>query len=315
MLSVVTSVNGLNETETVQELLASGLVFSNLSINRPNPNVGWHWGALACFLSHVRALRFQLERRTPFVLTIEDDVELQPSFIRYMHKACDHYERLRPQPSLLSLSQFNEVRVTTLDGAASILNGMKRHGITKNSDQTLLDPNVNERSHTVRRVLRSALADGWGLPWTLARKTNNGFIRSTKRMTQGQVNLLRLLTARGAIKPSAKPVQDSLALGNVWARRILSHCCGRKLTWGLEPETNTELETAGANERVLIDDICSDWNACQLAAGRELLSEIAGWRLRVDCGERSAWRVQQGADTRKSRNPPWTCVHPSDAPS
>ena len=66
-LHLLPTVNGHNHTDLVEKLLESGLAFHGLSASSRRA------GVLACALSHYFALTFQLERRLPWLLTMEED--------------------------------------------------------------------------------------------------------------------------------------------------------------------------------------------------------------------------------------------------
>lgn len=273
--SVQSSIDGFNASETAFALLESGYQFANLSRNT-RPSLGWHWGALANYLTHMRVLRRQVEQRTPYMVTLEEDVVPTATFLGYVQRACDHYERIVPQPSLLSLSQFNEIRITSLDGAASILEGVRRYGIQKNSDQTLNDPAINLHSHSVQRMLRGALADERKPPWNLERNPNSGNIKSTRRMTPAEVTLLRLLSASYGDYYAGGPF--------IVARRILRNCCNGN---GSQPILG-RAEPAGLMH---VAGLCDDRSACDLAAESRFLLEVAGWQGgSLQCGTRKGWR-------------------------
>lgn len=190
--SVVPAVDGFNTTNVIEELLTTGVPFRNLSKGAKK------WGKLAAFLSKVRALRHQVRTGRPFQLTLEDDLHLRPpAFRRMIDGACGLYAR-HPNTTLVQLSPYTEVMLTSLEGARTLVRLMSEHGIVRSTDQQLLDPRTMRQQHSVRKFLEHVR---WSTrPWVLGRAPNaaNGFIWKTRRMTWAEMALLRLLTLPGS---------------------------------------------------------------------------------------------------------------------
>ena len=189
-LRVLSAVNGHNQTETIEALLESGLPFHNLSLG------GRTWGNLATVLTKYRCLRFQMENRIPFQLTLEDDLRIRPAaFRKFVERACEHYDK-RPEPSLVQLSQYAEALLTSLAGATRLAQLMRRVGVVKNNDQMLLDPRVLQRGRAdAGRFIATEVLRAAEQPWELGRPTNGGDMLATREITFAEQSLLRLLTA------------------------------------------------------------------------------------------------------------------------
>ena len=276
-LTVLPSVNGFNHSETLDVLLQSGIQYWSLSKGAES------WGKLAGYLTNLRALQHQLEQRTPYQFTMEDDVVLRPNFMSYVESACAHYDRLRPQPSLLQLSSYLELRLTSLAGARQIMRGIRRYGIVKNDDQTWLDPSVNHNMHSAARRRRPELTKaGEGKPWELGRHTNRGSIAGTRRLTWAEVAMVRLLTS--AKNGSARhPNPWTLPLfGNPPGSDVqtLAGCCGQPRSnsvWTTSSSKNSSRESVlGSNKN---DSIAGGDAQPVVAAAQDVacnVSEIPG---------------------------------------
>ena len=202
---VLDAVDGMNHTAVIEELLDSQLRFHSLSKGSRR------WGKLATWLTKYRALMRQVERRTAFQVTFEEDVALTPAFCEFVQRACAlHARGARREPraggsslprhgaiSLVQMSTYAEVLLTPLGGAISLTQQMREHGILRNDDQQLLDPKVmgRDRHDTVRYRGKDLLSP----PYVLARKTNVGDIFGSPSMSWAEMALLRLLT-----EPSAR---------------------------------------------------------------------------------------------------------------
>ena len=184
------AVDGYNHTNTIEALLDSRLAFHSLS------NGGKKWGKLATFLTKYRALMHQVERNVPFQITLEDDVIPRPTWPNLVQNACALLFS-RPHVSVLQMSSYAEVMLTSLEGARRLTSGMRATGIRRNDDQTLLDSSVMAGFGFARRsndVVRYRGTDIKPRPYTLERKTNRGDIAATSRITWAEMALLRLLT-------------------------------------------------------------------------------------------------------------------------
>lgn len=216
-MRMLQGVNGLNHTEVIGELIASGLRFHDLS------RAARKWGVLACLLTHYKALMYQVQHRLPFMVTLEDDVRARPAFQALIGAACTHLERWSEQnqrvPDLIQLSRFLEVKLTPLSGAERLLQLIHERGIRKSADQQFADTKTMGTRHDVVKHLRHL---AWKQrPWTLVRLPNSadGTIWKSRPMTWTEMALLRLLTnpAAGSLPNFGNPV---LAPGTprTWAK-------------------------------------------------------------------------------------------------
>ena len=187
-IEVLPAVNGFNHTETISALLDSGLGFHDLSRG------GRKWGMLGCVLSHYRSLQYQVQHKIPFQLTLEDDLRLnRASFGAFVERACALLDAA-PNVTILQLSLYTEIRLTSYEGARHLLQVFDEVGIRKNIDQMInIERTLGDR-HKVRRWL--APTKWKPRPWVLGRTTNSatGHIWRSRRMTWTELAMLRLLT-------------------------------------------------------------------------------------------------------------------------
>ena len=188
---VLTAVNGFNYTGTIEALLHSELPFRNLSRS------GMKWGVLATFLTHYRALQYQVNHRISYQITLEEDLHVRRvPFLRMTEAACALLER-NPDVDLLQLSHFGEVRLTSLRGAKRLINLLRGWGILKNIDQQLFDPAVMGHCHRVLKVSDHLQVQPRSeRPFILGRHTNgaSGHTFRSRQMTWAEVALLRLIS-------------------------------------------------------------------------------------------------------------------------
>lgn len=140
-----------------------------------------------------------MARAHAYQLTMEDDLHLRPAaFARMLDGACAVLAR-HPTTSIVQLSQYTEVLLTSLAGARALLSMLETKGIVRATDQQLLTPRfMHPTRHSVRKYHEHFR---WPTrPWVLGRAPNaaNGFIWRTRRMTWAECSLLRLLTMPGA---------------------------------------------------------------------------------------------------------------------
>jgi hypothetical protein len=175
---IMKAVSGYNQTEAIAELLDSGLKFHNLSKD------GRKWGKLATFLTKFKLILFQVERHLPFQVTLESDLEVQPTWGEYIQRICDTYNR-EPGIHALRCSNYAECFMTSLDGARHMMRTIQQRGIYLNDDQQLWDPAYFRTKYVFQPRPK---------PFQLRRKTNSGDIRSTRVISLAETALLRLVT-------------------------------------------------------------------------------------------------------------------------
>ena len=186
-VQIVKAVNGYNQTETIEQLLNSQIHFHNLSKD------GRKWGKLATWLTKFKLLALQVERRIPFQVNLESDLEVrQPAWDAYMQRLCDRYNR---QPDLHSVrcSNWAECFLTSLQGARHMVRTFRERGIYRNDDQQVFD-STYFRTKYVWRYPRNALKAERVEPYVLRRKTNTGDIQATRVLSFAETALLRLVT-------------------------------------------------------------------------------------------------------------------------
>ena len=102
-------------------------------------------------------------------------------------------------PTLVQLSHYSELTLTSLEGARHLVALMRDVGIVKSPDQQLLDPAAMGHQHTVARMHTLIQAQGVpkkDRPWILGRAANSaeGNIWKTRHFTWTEMAMLRMLT-------------------------------------------------------------------------------------------------------------------------
>ena len=184
-------VDGFNTTDVIESLLDTGIPFRNLSRGAKK------WGKLAAFLTKIRALEHQVAHASPYQLTLEDDLHLRPrSFPSMVAEACARFNRA--PVTLMQLSHFTEVLLTSLSGATLLLALLREKGLVRATDQQLLNPATMGNRHTVSKFLHH---QKWPeRPWILGRSPNSadGHIWRTRKITWAEMAMMRLLTLKGS---------------------------------------------------------------------------------------------------------------------
>jgi hypothetical protein len=161
-LQVLPSVNGFNHTEVIEALLASGVRFHSLSsggkkwvttrltqcthlvciqcsVHADGAALVCRWGKLATFLTKFRALQYQVHRQLPFMLQLEEDVRPLPAWNAMVKFACERYDD-EPNVTMVQLSPYSELVLTSLAGAHRLMELVRRYGIMRNDDQQARPP-------------------------------------------------------------------------------------------------------------------------------------------------------------------------------
>ena len=137
-------VNASDKVATLADWRALGVPFNKLHASKPRSI-----GQFASHLTYVHALIRQVEHRVPFLLVLEDDVNLGnvKKAARFRKAACIAARQTagrypgRAPPGLVTLGTFSEAFLTSLDGARSLLYTYCSQGILNNKDfQNILLP-------------------------------------------------------------------------------------------------------------------------------------------------------------------------------
>lgn len=128
-LIVEKSVNGYDKDETLEAYKESGLKFVWSQFKT--------YGVIACFFSKFRALRQQIETRTPFICLLEDDTIILNGFVNFVETVC--VDKLLEDPFLnfCQLNVWSACYVFSLAGAERIVAKMRESGIIHNIDQQI----------------------------------------------------------------------------------------------------------------------------------------------------------------------------------
>lgn len=119
------------------------------------------FGALACTLSHLRLLRWQVQNRVPLVVALEDDVQIVNA-TRFALLACHGAKYMHREPYRLIRYGYNsEFHLYSIEGAKRVLRSYCRNGIVDNADDAL---ERYERPPRAKAATSSSSAGAGGAP-------------------------------------------------------------------------------------------------------------------------------------------------------
>lgn len=135
-INIIQSVNGYNKKETIDEFLDLNLEFHKLKIGPKNDfNT---YGTLACWITKVKFLKFQIDNNIPYALFIEDDFKLLPGFFDSLNDIMsDKWSLLDHDVNIIRLFQWGEGYITSLSSAKRLLSAIKDTGVIDNIDNQL----------------------------------------------------------------------------------------------------------------------------------------------------------------------------------
>lgn len=135
-IKIFNSVNGYNKAETIKEFLRLNLDFHKLKIGPKNDFN--NYGTLACWITKVKFLQFQVANEIPYTLFIEDDTKLLPGFFQELDKKMsDKWKMLDTDINIIRLFQWGEAYITSIASAKRLLNILKNTGVIDNIDNQL----------------------------------------------------------------------------------------------------------------------------------------------------------------------------------
>ena len=128
-LEVLKSINGYNINETKKALKISNLKLINLD--------SWHYGTLANFLSKYYCLKYQIEKKIPYMCFLEDDIILSPNFSKFVEDNLIHLDNKNLNINLIRLGNWGEGYITSLRGAERIIKLIDFNNIKYSIDNQL----------------------------------------------------------------------------------------------------------------------------------------------------------------------------------
>ena len=127
-LEVIPSVDGFDINKVETELAQLQVPFKWIE--------HWNYGAVACWLSHYKALKKQVDQKIPFMCMIEDDVEINETFLPSINAIIGRFEK-DEQLNMIRLAGYGEGYVTSLESSHRIVNILNEKGIINNIDNQL----------------------------------------------------------------------------------------------------------------------------------------------------------------------------------
>lgn len=166
-VKIFNSVNGYNKEETIKEFLSLDINFHKLKVGSKNDFN--NYGTLACWMTKVKFLEFQLLNEIPYALFLEDDCKLLPGFFDALDELMKNkWGMLDEELNLIRLFQWGEGYITSLSSARRLLDMIKETGVVDNIDNQL-----RERSGPELKLHFNSFYRKWV-------KTNEGDILRTK---------------------------------------------------------------------------------------------------------------------------------------
>tara|TARA_B110000305_G_C19453607_1_gene649482 strand:+ start:1327 stop:1953 length:627 start_codon:yes stop_codon:yes gene_type:complete len=135
-LKVFPSVDGSNESEVLSEFSNLNLGFTSLFIGpKHNHNT---YGALACWITKIKFLKFQISQELECCIFLEDDVDLKINFFEELYaRLSGRLDLLNEKVNIIRLSEWGEGYITSLDSAKRIINLVETDGVINNIDNQL----------------------------------------------------------------------------------------------------------------------------------------------------------------------------------
>lgn len=132
-VKIFNSVNGYNKEETTKEFLGLNLDFHKLKIG-PNNDFN-NYGTLACWITKIKFLEFQVSNKIPHALFLEDDAKLLPGFFDALNiQMKNKWDRLEKEINIIRLFQWGEGYITSLSSAHRLLDIIYKTGVVDNID-------------------------------------------------------------------------------------------------------------------------------------------------------------------------------------
>lgn len=130
-IDIFHSINGYNDTETLEALSKSNLDFHNLYNHE-----SLRYGVLANFLTKFQALEHQVDNKIDYMCLIEDDVVLNRDLLNLIEnstKLLDKDQNL----NMIRFGQWGECYLWSLPSAIRVLELIRKSGIINNIDNQL----------------------------------------------------------------------------------------------------------------------------------------------------------------------------------
>tara|TARA_Y100001938_G_C8008454_1_gene388646 strand:- start:310 stop:927 length:618 start_codon:yes stop_codon:yes gene_type:complete len=135
-VNIIQSVNGYDRDETINEFLSLNLDFHKLKVGPRNDFN--NYGTLACWITKVKFLKFQIDNKIPYALFLEDDAKLLPGFFDSLNDVMsDKWDLLDNDINVIRLFQWGEGYITSFSSAKRLLSIIQDTGVVDNIDNQL----------------------------------------------------------------------------------------------------------------------------------------------------------------------------------
>jgi len=141
-IEIFKSVNGFDRDEVIEEFLKLDIKYHHLKLN--NKGNLWKWfhtyGTLACWITKVKFLQFQISNKIPYALLLEDDLKISDDFfLGFDNIMKNKWHRLDEKINIIRLFTWGEGYLTSLSSAKRTYQLIKKNGVIGNIDDQFRD--------------------------------------------------------------------------------------------------------------------------------------------------------------------------------
>lgn len=136
-IEIFKSVNGFDRDEVIEEFLKLDIKYHHLKLNhKGNPWKCFHtYGTLACWITKVKFLRFQISNKISYALLLEDDLKISDDFFLGFDAIMkNEWRSLDDRINIIRLFRWGEGYLTSLESAKRVYSLIKKNGVIGNID-------------------------------------------------------------------------------------------------------------------------------------------------------------------------------------
>lgn len=131
-IEIFKSVNGFDPDEVIKEFLSLNIQYHHLK----KKDKSFHtYGTLACWITKVKFLRFQISNKIPYALLLEDDLKISDDFFLGFNAIMKNkWHRLDSRINIIRLFKWGEGYLTSLESAKRVYSLIEKNGVIGNID-------------------------------------------------------------------------------------------------------------------------------------------------------------------------------------
>lgn len=131
-IEIFKSVNGFDPDEVIKEFLSLNIQYHHLKKNVKSFHT---YGTLACWITKVKFLRFQISNKIPYALLLEDDLKISDDFFLGFDAIMKNkWHRLDNRINIIRLFKWGEGYLTSLESAKRVYSLIEKNGVIANID-------------------------------------------------------------------------------------------------------------------------------------------------------------------------------------